>query len=187
MGIEIFVALGALVFSLISFVQSNRMKMAQNKAETIREVWGAFDNLSALRLEYADVSYVIEMPEYYDAALALVKKASSGKTDAELAQLLIKERALARRTYSLYEQMLFEFEHSRRSRSKDQSEFLELALNNLAGRMLLNPRLAFYWQREDGLSVASYFEADTHHHYNKKVRPRATHLDHVGAFAAGLF
>lgn len=179
----LWLSIGALVFSLLSFFQTMRLKRAQQKAETIREVWDAFDDVSSLRLEYSEVSHVIEMPEYYDSAIQLVKAAAAKKETDELAHLLIKERALARRTYSLYEQMLFEFEHASKNRLKDQAAFLKVALENLAGRLLLNPRLAYYWQREEGLGVSSYFESNTHDHYDKNVRPHVKKLDPVGAFS----
>lgn len=182
MGPEIYISVAALAISGYSFYLTFRSKKAQNKAEAIRQAWDEFTEIDALRLQHPALAHILELPEYFDETKRRVQKLVNEISPEEKSALSLQERAIARRIYSFYEQFIYERTHAHRSGFKDQVEFLDVALANISGRLLHNPRLAYFWSRDDGYSVRAYFEEPTHAHYKTHVAPKIQNYDERGLF-----
>jgi hypothetical protein len=170
----------AIVIAVASYRKSTRVAHDIHHQESLRLQYQEFNELSALRLTYPEVSHILELPEQYQLTLQRVRRRVSELPLHERLDAIIRERAVALRVFELYEQTLFQYEHAKECGNKKGEEFLAAVIEYLSGRLLLNPRLAYLWECNGNGGLQTYFEETTNIHYDEKIRPHLLEVDSIG-------
>jgi hypothetical protein len=159
-AITVIIAALAVVVSLYSLHVSRGSERQSREHDTVTSYYDEFDELAQLRMEYWQASHLLELPENYALAKQYLTLALTPLTAAARNQMLLRERAIATRIFSLFEQTCYYREQAEKQQDHDRVEFLDAVLTYFTGRLLANPRLRWLWS-VDGGNLCAYFEPST--------------------------
>jgi hypothetical protein len=181
LSVEAVAATLAVAVSIYSYVRSVRLTQSLNHVDSLRRQYDEFNELSALRIEYPEVSHVLELPELYESVRLRVAAQMRSQEPSQRSATELRERAVALRVFELYEQTLYHRKIAAECGNKNDVDFFDEVLSYMTERLLRNPRLAYFWCHDSGEGLATYFEPHTRDHYDLHVRPHAQHIDPIGA------
>jgi hypothetical protein len=176
-----FAAVAVVVSLAASWValRAHREALAQG---TFADVYDEFNKLSELRLQHWELSHMQEVPENYDAAVSVLSVALEDMSNSQRHQLLVQERAVAIRIFSLFEHACYQCRHAHSNRDGNRAEFLDEVLAYFTGRLLQNPRLRYFWM-SDGGNLRVYYEPETIERYERALAGASQDgVDRLGPF-----
>jgi len=107
-------------------------------------------------------------------------------SEKKRAEYILKERAFANFLFGFYENTLFQYNESLKSRNKDRTDFLRKALDYFRNKVLRNPRLLYLWDSDGGKLSINYAESTIEDYdknvWNNKDRSLALSIDSVGPY-----
>jgi hypothetical protein len=180
----------AVSLSALYFAQSSARHVRHE--DTIKSYYDQFDELGRLRMEYWDASHLLEMPDNYALAKHDISLALTPLTEPARHELLLRERAIATRIFTVFEETYYDRERAKKHGDDDRVEFLNEVLGYFTGRLLANPRLRWLWSHHGG-NLCAYFEPETLRLYDEAlsdasclpVGDSADEVDAVGPYPAG--
>ena len=158
-------ALLAVVVATYAVHVSRRSEREVLHHDMVSGVYDEFDQLAQLRLDNWELSHLLELPETYEPVKEVLRRARSDTTDERHAELTVRERAVAIRVFTLFEQTCYYRTQADAQKDTTRAAFLDEVLAYFTGRLLRNPRLQFLW-RADGGNLRSYFEESTIAYYD---------------------
>jgi hypothetical protein len=150
----------AVVVSLYSLHISRRSERQSREHDTVTSYYDEFDELAQLRMEYWNASHLLELPENYAQSKRHLTLALGPLTEPACYELLLRERTIASRVFTLFEQTCYYREQAVKQQDHERCEFLDAVLDYFTGRLLANPRLRWLWCPEGG-NLCAYFEEGT--------------------------
>lgn len=158
-------AVAVSIFASWLAIRAHREAITQG---TYADVYEEFSALSELRLSHWELSHLQELPENYGPVVATIRTALGDLGGDRRNQLLIQERAVAMRIFSLFEQAHYQCVHARMHGDHGRTEFLDDVLTYFTGRLLRNPRLLYFWSRE-GANLCIHYEPGTIERYEAGI------------------
>jgi hypothetical protein len=176
----------ALIVSITSAYYSYRSHADTAGSQLISETYSTFYDLNKKQGENSDLSHMFVAPEDYPATAQLVKESAGEITSQKRAEYQLKEKAIAFYILTVFEQTFYQYQHAKNVGDTERAEFLRAVLDYFTGRLLRNPRLLFYWDKNGG-NVSQYYEAETKKYYEEKVlhdpsAPLTVGPDNVGPY-----
>jgi hypothetical protein len=182
MSVSIALAAVAVVVSIAAAWVSLHAQREVIRSETVTATFEGFRRVSELRVSCWQAAHVLETPENYDRTVGLLRTALADTAPAEIAEMLVRERAVAIAVVQIFEESVFQYEHATRLRDAGRARFLEDVLGYYTERLLLNPRLLWLWAPEGG-NMRADFEPATRSYYDAHVQvPKGAPVDSVGPF-----
>ncbi len=167
-------AIAALAISVWSVRVSYRLHSDSSKTTVVEKQYNAFNELALLRVEHPEMNHLFEVPENYWPVFFLVKETFCGQSDtSELARATLKERSIAMYIFQVFEHTYYQYLHAQSTESVYRARFLEDVLEYFTGRLLRNPRLAYYWSATGG-NLCVFFEAVTRDYYDANLQLAST-------------
>ncbi len=136
----------AVAVSLVAAWVSLHAQREVIRSETVTAVFEGFRRVTELRIASWQVAHVLETPENYERTVAVLRTALADTPPAQVAELLIRERAVAIAVVQIFEESVYQYEHARRLRDRGRIDFLEDVLAYFTERLFLNPRLLWLWK-----------------------------------------
>jgi len=158
----------ALIVSGLSAYYSLASHKDVSGIETIRKEYEFYYEFERLEIENWQLSHIFALPEWYDENIKLVSSSLTTLDAGKRAELLLKERAIARFIFTNFEEIMYESRHARQVGDSERAAFLEEVLDYFTDRLLRNPRLLYQWS-PDGGKLAADFESDTRKYYDERV------------------
>src|SRR5690349_5150671 len=161
----------AVVALLVSLITAWVLLHAQReviRAETVTSIFEGFRRLAELRSDSWHAAHIFDTPENYERTVSLLRTALVETPPAQVAELLVKERAAAIAAIQIFEESLYHRDQARRLRDRVRSECLDEMLAYYTGRLLLNARL-LYRSSPDGGNMREDFEPPTRAYYTARV------------------
>lgn len=131
-----------------------------------------------MRLDNWELSHVLELPETYSEICRTLCSALGDVNDHHRAELLVRERAVAIRVFTLFEQTCYYRDSARKDGDRERLAFLEEVLAYFTNRLLLNPRLRYLWAKGGG-NLQIYFEPETVSFYTSCISTGGPNGDEV--------
>lgn len=169
-SLEILVALASASLAGYSLYVSRRSEAHIRTIEAVTTLYDEFDALGQLRVDNWELAHLLELPENYESAWNNVRLAVGPLDDMRQHELLIRERAVANRIFSLFEQVHYYATQAKQEKRTERLAFLGEVLEYFTGRLLCNPRLRYIWD-PDGGNAAAYFEPDVLDLYRRSIKP----------------
>lgn len=166
--VTIVISLLALGISGLSYSQSLSSHKDISGAETIGRQYGFYYEFSRMEVENWQIGHIFALPDWYNESVRQISSSLKSTEPTKRAELLLKERAIARFILTNYEEIFYQWKHAKSVGDTQRAGFLEEVLNYFTGRLLRNPRLLYYWS-EDGGKLAADFEPETRKHYEEHV------------------
>lgn len=179
-------ALLAVVVASYAVVVSRRSENAVLHHNTVTGVYDEFDELAQLRLDNWELSHLLELPENYAFVKEMLRGAQTEISDEHEAALLVRERAVAIRVFTLFEQTCYYRNQAVAQKDTERAAFLEEVLAYFTGRLLRNPRLQYLW-RSDGGNLCLYFEQGTIEYFDSCMANIPSSDDGTGIDPAGPY
>ena len=158
----------AIGISIWSIYYSKRLHSDTTKSAVLEKQYDGFNELTLLRVEHHTLNHLFEVPENYHSTLEMVTKALGELSPRAKAETMLKERAVAMYIFQLFEYTYYQYQHAKETEDQYREAFLLEVLNYFTGRLLRNPRLVYYWNK-DGGNLCVFFEESTQEYYVKHV------------------
>ncbi|WP_431263712.1 hypothetical protein ACQ859_27880 [Roseateles chitinivorans] len=173
----------ALVFAVMTYLREPGRDSDKVTVDLIRQVYSDFISITEQRAAHPLQSHLFEVPDNYEASAAQVRLAVGAVrgNKAEVSRLLLEERAVADRIFTMFEQAFYQWSNAKENGDSRREKFLQDVLNYYTERLLRNPRLVWYWSAAGGKLLVHY-ETATQEFYSKNVKPSSLKADAVGAY-----
>jgi len=158
----------ALIVSVFSAYENQSARRDVSGTEMIQRQFGILYDFSRLEIENWQMSHMFAQPEWYEDVSRSVAASVSPLDSAKQAELLIKERAIARIIFTHFEESLYQSKQAKNAGDTERANFEQLALDYYTENLLRNPRLLYMWSKNGGKLDAD-FEQDTRKYYEDHV------------------
>jgi len=163
----------AVLVSLASAYVSVRAYRDSIANEILDQTYEEFNALGELRMNHWETAHLADIPEEYERSCSMIRRGLGDIDDAKRCELLVKERSFAIRIFSMFEQVLYQHDNARGARDAGRAQFLDEVLGYFTGRLLLNPRLVYYWL-PDGGGLRALFEPRTREYFESALSRSGT-------------
>ena len=103
----------AVAVSLVAAWVSLHAQREVIRSETVTAVFEGFRRVTELRIASWQVAHVLETPENYERTVAVLRTALADTPPAQVAELLIRERAVAIAAVQIFEESVYQYEHAK--------------------------------------------------------------------------
>ena len=154
----------ALIVSVTSAYVSTKSSRDTITQRTIDNTYANFYDISVTGMSNSDLMHLITVSENYD----MVQK------DIHLSLMPISEQKravyilIAAYLFGFYENTLFQYNESVKSRNKGRTHFLKSTLDYFRLRVLRNPRLLYLWDKAGG-NLSINYAKETLEDYDQNV------------------
>jgi hypothetical protein len=162
------VAIIAVVISILTLYHAKLSHKDELRTLIVEKQYSAFDELAQTRLQNWELAHVFELSENYDKVITTLKSALNVLSEEKKAELILRERAIAMYIFQTYENSYYQWKNAIKAGDKERKNFLDEVLGYYAERLLRNPRLLYYWDKNGG-NLSGFFEEVTQQHYNDNV------------------
>ena len=149
---SIVLAGAALAVSLVSLAIAARVR----RGTQISDVCRGYSLLSDLRVEHPETAHLLELSLNYERAISLARRANLELNPTARHELSVRERAVAVRVFSLYEEVRTTHSACVPVLDRKRKELLGQVVAYFETDLMQNPRLRFLWA-EDGGNLRIYF------------------------------
>lgn len=158
----------ALTVSIISAYSSYRYHVDSTEVQLISSTYNTFYDLNKKQADNSELSHMFVSPEDYKQTAKLVTQSVGILTPEKRAAYLLKEKGISFYIFTAFEQTFYQYQAAVNFGDKKRSEFLKAVLDYFTGRLLRNPRLLYYWDKNGG-NVSQYYETETKKYYEDNV------------------
>lgn len=172
----------ALVAALVGHFVEPRRRSEDLTSGVIREVYQDYlDMLDGFRQSPLQ-SHLFVLKHDYPQIKGRVQAAlKEQQAPAAKSLLLLEERMLADRIFTMFERTLYLKRLAEDNGDVRREKFLDEVLGYYTGRLLLNPRLLWYWSK-DGGRLLEHYETTTIEYYNNAIDVKKHASDATGPF-----
>jgi hypothetical protein len=151
--------------------------------DVVSKDYERYYEIDRIELEYPHLTHMFVTDDKYEQIKALVRKAAADLNEAKASAYVLQERAVADFILSYYEQNLVLWDNT----GDKEYQFIKDIIEYFEGRLLRNPRLVWWWQKDHGGLETSY-DPDTRsrwleHVFKKLDRSKPEWCDSDGPFA----
>jgi hypothetical protein len=150
----------ALVVSGLSLYVAYQSANDTSQVAAIQAEYALFGGFATLQYEHPLMTHLFAYtPEQYDNATKQVMAAAKPLPDEEKRKYLLEEQGIANSIFTSFEETYYFWLHSKDSAYQPHAQLLEDDMMWFA-RQMCNPRLAWYWDKDNGMRLSLNYALD---------------------------
>lgn len=175
-------SVAAIVLSVIALLSARNATRHADRVARATRVYDGYDALSKLRVEHWEQAHLLELPINYEEAVKTLKVALGQICPRRRDELLLRERAIATRIFTLYEEAWYDLKNAALARGDEERiHFQQEVVTYFSKQLMANPRLQHLW-RKDGGNLRVYIHKTARKDYEAELPADAPAPDSAGPY-----